>query len=104
MGLKGTAALSGLLATTLIMNTGVASDEHRDKAHRGEPVEGKRKAVVVVVVACIIVRKGPLETGKGGKALEWGNDGRKERTAQECMNSQLRDTPARACIYEGVWV
>lgn len=85
MGLKGTAALSGLLATTLIMNTGVASDEHRDKAHRGEPVEGKRKAVVVV--ACIIVRKGPLETGKGGKALEWGNDGRKERTAQECMNS-----------------
>lgn len=89
MGLKGTAALSGLLATTLIMNTGVASDEHRDKAHRGEPVEGKRKVVVVVVVvvACIIVRKGPLETGKGGKALEWGNDGRKERTAQECMNS-----------------
>lgn len=40
MGLKGTAALSGLLATTLMMNTGVAFDEHRERAHRGELAEG----------------------------------------------------------------
>lgn len=100
MGLKGTAALSGLLATTLIMNTGVAFDEHRERAHRGV----KKKVVVVVVAACMNSAQRPLETEKGGKALEWGNDGRKERTAQECMNSKLRGTPARACIYEGVWM
>lgn len=83
MGLKGTAALSGLLATTLIMNTGVAFDEHRERAHRGELAEGEKKVVVVVVAACMNSAQRPLETEKGGKALEWGNDGRKERTAQE---------------------
>ncbi|OJJ70667.1 hypothetical protein ASPBRDRAFT_56439 [Aspergillus brasiliensis CBS 101740] len=50
------------------MNTGVAFDEHRNRAHRGEPAEGEEK-----------------------------------RTALECMNSRLRGTPAKACIYEGVW-